>query len=107
LASSTSDIERLRQIESVTDVQLLEDDSSVINESDNQTFKRWQLSLKENSDPQSILQYCFSNNMALRSFEQKSRSLHDVFVTLVGKVEADRKEEMRAKSEVQNQENVA
>jgi ABC-2 type transport system ATP-binding protein len=45
---------------------------------------RWELELKENSDPQSILQFCFEQKIRLRSFNQTEPGLHEVFVRLVG-----------------------
>ncbi len=44
----------------------------------------WEIGLRDNSDPQSILQACFSKGIRLRSFSQTEASLHEVFVHLVG-----------------------
>jgi ABC-2 type transport system ATP-binding protein len=44
----------------------------------------WELELRENADPQTILQLCFEHKIRLRSFNQSEPSLHDVFVRLVG-----------------------
>lgn len=107
VVETNGDVARLNQIETVTSVQLIEENSSINDESNSGAFKRWELVMKENSDPQSILQYCFSNNIALRSFEQKSRTLHDVFVTLVGNAEAERKIEMQNRGTLQNKESAA
>ena len=45
---------------------------------------KWELELKENSDPQSILQFCFEQKIRLHSFNQTEPALHEVFVRLVG-----------------------
>jgi ABC-2 type transport system ATP-binding protein len=45
---------------------------------------RWELELREQADPQSILQTCFSRGIRLRSFNQSDPTLHEVFVRLVG-----------------------
>jgi ABC-2 type transport system ATP-binding protein len=45
---------------------------------------RWELELRENADPQAILQLCFDHKIRLRSFNQSEPTLHDVFVRLVG-----------------------
>ncbi|HYV28002.1 MAG TPA: ATP-binding cassette domain-containing protein [Candidatus Eisenbacteria bacterium] len=45
---------------------------------------KWELELKENFDPQSILQFCFEQKIRLRSFNQTEPGLHEVFVRLVG-----------------------
>jgi ABC-2 type transport system ATP-binding protein len=44
----------------------------------------WELELRENADPQTILQLCFEHKIRLRSFNQSEPTLHDVFVRLVG-----------------------
>jgi ABC-2 type transport system ATP-binding protein len=45
---------------------------------------QWELELRENADPQAILQLCFEQKIRLRSFNQSEPTLHDVFVRLVG-----------------------
>jgi len=45
---------------------------------------RWQLQVRENADPQAILQLCFARGIRLRGFNQTEPTLHDVFVRLVG-----------------------
>ena len=45
---------------------------------------QWELELRENSDPQVILQTCFSRRIRLKSFNQSEPTLHDVFMRLVG-----------------------
>jgi len=44
----------------------------------------WELQLRENADPQSILQFCFEQRIRLRSFNQSEPTLHEVFMHLVG-----------------------
>ncbi|MBM3835036.1 MAG: ATP-binding cassette domain-containing protein [Verrucomicrobia bacterium] len=44
----------------------------------------WEFQLRENADPQIILQACFTKGIRLRSFNQAEPSLHEVFVHLVG-----------------------
>jgi len=44
----------------------------------------WELQIRENADPQAILQLCFAEKIRLRSFNQSEPSLHEVFVRLVG-----------------------
>ncbi len=45
---------------------------------------QWELQLRENADPQSILQFCFEQRIRLHSFNQSEPTLHEVFVQLVG-----------------------
>jgi ABC-2 type transport system ATP-binding protein len=45
---------------------------------------QWEIELRENTDPQAILQLCFEHKIRLRSFNQSEPTLHDVFVRLVG-----------------------
>jgi ABC-2 type transport system ATP-binding protein len=44
----------------------------------------WDIELREQADPQSILQACFEQRIRLQSFNQSDPTLHDVFVRLVG-----------------------
>lgn len=44
----------------------------------------WELEVRENADPQAILQTCFLRRIRLRSFNQSEPTLHEVFVRLVG-----------------------
>lgn len=46
--------------------------------------RQWELYIKEQTDPQLILQCCFANNIRLSRFDFTQASLHDVFVHLVG-----------------------
>jgi len=46
--------------------------------------QQWELELRENSDPQLILQTCFGRRIRLKSFNQSEPTLHDVFLRLVG-----------------------
>jgi ABC-2 type transport system ATP-binding protein len=45
---------------------------------------QWELELREQADPQVILQACFAQRIRLRSFNQSEPTLHDVFMRLVG-----------------------
>jgi ABC-2 type transport system ATP-binding protein len=45
---------------------------------------QWELHIRENTDPQVILQTCFAHGIRLRSFNHADPSLHEVFVQLVG-----------------------
>ncbi len=51
--------------------------------------RTWEIQLKEQADPQQILQCCFDHRLSLSRFDYTQPSLHDVFVHLVG---ADAKE---------------
>jgi ABC-2 type transport system ATP-binding protein len=44
----------------------------------------WELELRENAEPQIVLQACFERGIRLQSFNQSDPSLHDVFMRLVG-----------------------
>lgn len=45
---------------------------------------RWDLEIRENADPQAILQHCFAQGIRLQSFTQSDPTLHEVFMRLVG-----------------------
>jgi ABC-2 type transport system ATP-binding protein len=44
----------------------------------------WELRLREQADPQAILQGCFERGIRLRRFDHQEPSLHEVFVEMVG-----------------------
>ena len=44
----------------------------------------WELEVRENADPQAILQTCFARGIRLHSFNQSEPTLHEVFMRLVG-----------------------
>jgi ABC-2 type transport system ATP-binding protein len=49
-----------------------------------QPCSRWELQIRENADPQTILQACFAHGIRLRSFNHADPTLHEVFMQLVG-----------------------
>ena len=44
----------------------------------------WELQIRENVDPQAILEFCFDHGIRLHSFNQSDPTLHEVFMRLVG-----------------------
>ena len=48
------------------------------------TSRRWEIQIKDSTDPQSILQCCVQAGIPLSRFDHTQPSLHDVFVHLVG-----------------------
>jgi ABC-2 type transport system ATP-binding protein len=72
---TTEDIGILRQLSGVVSVNPVPATNGVA---------RWELELRENADPQSILQRCFDERIRLQSFNQTDPTLHEVFVKLVG-----------------------
>ena len=44
----------------------------------------WELELRENAEPEAVLQVCFARGIRLRSFNQSDPTLHEVFMRLVG-----------------------
>jgi ABC-2 type transport system ATP-binding protein len=44
----------------------------------------WELELREEADPQAVLQACFAEKIRLHSFTHAEPTLHEVFVRLVG-----------------------
>lgn len=44
----------------------------------------WELELRENAEPEAVLQVCFARGIRLRSFNQSDPMLHEVFMRLVG-----------------------
>jgi ABC-2 type transport system ATP-binding protein len=48
------------------------------------SVREWELYIREQTDPQMILQHCFQNGINLSRFDFTQASLHDVFMHLVG-----------------------
>ncbi len=44
----------------------------------------WEILLSEDAEPERLLQECFSSGIALRAYDHRPPTLHDVFVHLVG-----------------------
>ena len=44
----------------------------------------WEILLSEEAEPECLLQECFSSGIALRAYDHRPPTLHDVFVHLVG-----------------------
>lgn len=74
------DISPVRDLTDVLSIRPIEKNGEVHKNGSSQ----WELELRENSDPQTILQLCFDHKIRLRSFNQTEPTLHDVFVRLVG-----------------------
>jgi len=74
------DIAPMRQLADVLSIRTVEKNG----ESQKNGCGQWELELRENADPQAILQLCFDHKIRLRSFNQSEPTLHDVFVRLVG-----------------------
>jgi ABC-2 type transport system ATP-binding protein len=55
-----------------------------IDGADHPASSHWEIELRENADPQVILQTCFSKGIRLRHFSSSDPSLHEIFVELVG-----------------------
>ena len=75
------DIAPIRELSEVLSISRLEANGAAGSE---KAPSRWELKIRENADPQSILQTCFAKGIRLHSFNQSEPTLHDVFVHLVG-----------------------
>ena len=104
LAEAQRTIPRRVRIETEDDIAPLRELSDVVSVTGNAAFTRqsengghvlppeggvpvathWELELRENADPQSILQTCFARGIRLHSFNQSDPTLHEVFMRLVG-----------------------
>jgi len=76
------DIHSVRQLDGVLSVQEQAPEDGSVRASG---IRQWELYVKEQADPQQILQHCFENGVSLSRFDFTQASLHDVFVHLVGK----------------------
>lgn len=75
-----NDISTLAQLDGVLSVREL----PVNSDERPGTTRQWELYVREQTDPQQILQYCFHNRINLSRFDFTQASLHDVFMHLVG-----------------------
>jgi ABC-2 type transport system ATP-binding protein len=78
------DIAPLRDLAEVSAVRSLPQADGQGSDQDERPCARWELELREDSDPQVILQTCFGRRIRLRSFNQTEPTLHEVFMRLVG-----------------------
>lgn len=87
LAEARKTIPRRVRIETSDDIAPLRGMSEFISVSALESGSgstKWELQIRENADPQSILQLCFERGIRLRSFNQSDPTLHEVFMQLVG-----------------------
>jgi len=75
------DIAPLRELGEVVSVLALETTSGGVASG---VPTHWELELREDADPQGILQICFARGIRLHSFNQSDPTLHEVFMRLVG-----------------------
>lgn len=85
IIETEDDISSLREHPAVALLRAVGSDNAVTDsDAADQPGGRWEIFLQEGAEAQHILQHCFAANIRLRAFEQRSPSLHDVFVHLVG-----------------------
>ncbi len=82
LAEAKRIIPRRVRIETEDDIAPLRELGDVV--SVTKSDANWELELRENADPQAILQTCFARGIRLHSFNQSDPTLHEVFMRLVG-----------------------
>ncbi len=75
------DITPLRELKEVVSIRPVDTISGGITAP---TVAHWELEVRENTDPQAILQSCFARGIRLHSFNQSDPTLHEVFMRLVG-----------------------
>ncbi|HWX22075.1 MAG TPA: ATP-binding cassette domain-containing protein [Candidatus Binatia bacterium] len=74
----------LRALEEVVDARLVPLAGADGHPNGHDGHTQWELELRENADPQHILQTCFAQRIRLDSFNQSEPTLHEVFMRLVG-----------------------
>jgi ABC-2 type transport system ATP-binding protein len=75
---SADDVSPLRQLGEVVSLR------SMPPAGGNNGSNDWELELRENADPQLILQTCFQRGIRLECFNQTDPSLHEIFMRMVG-----------------------
>ncbi len=78
------DIGPLRDLAEVSTVRALPANGQARAQAGPPASTCWEVELRENSDPQVILQTCFGRRIRLKSFNQSQPTLHEVFIHLVG-----------------------
>jgi ABC-2 type transport system ATP-binding protein len=82
LAEARRTIPRRVRIETEDDIAPLRELREVVSITKSDAL--WEIEMRENADPQAILQTCFARGIRLRSFNQSDPTLHEVFMRLVG-----------------------
>src|SRR5205085_10547081 len=77
---SEDDIAPVRELTDVLSMRALEKANGEVHQNGSH---QWELELRENADPQSILQLCFDRKIRLRRFNQFEPNMHVVFVRLL------------------------
>jgi ABC-2 type transport system ATP-binding protein len=78
---TSNDIAPLRALAEVVSLQPM---APANGDTSSDRTAHWELEIRENADPQSVLQACFERGIRLHSFNQSDPTLHEVFVRLVG-----------------------
>lgn len=73
IATTTADLSGLPGVTSATSAP-----------ADDAGWREWELTLAPGTDPGAVLEHCSSQGIALRRWDHRQASLHDVFVQLVG-----------------------
>ncbi len=82
LAEAKRIIPRRVRIETEDDIAPLRELGDVVSVTKSDAL--WELEMREDADPQAILQTCFARGIRLHSFNQSDPTLHEVFMRLVG-----------------------
>jgi ABC-2 type transport system ATP-binding protein len=82
--ATAEDVTRLRELPGVVSLKPVPEPVAVPSGTPHGDLRRWDLEIRESTDPQGILQTCFAQGIRLASFELAESTLHDVFVHLVG-----------------------
>jgi ABC-2 type transport system ATP-binding protein len=75
-----SDLGNMGQLEGVLSIREMSTDA----DGRRNDLRQWELYVREQTDPQLILQHCFQHGISLSRFDFTQASLHDVFMHLVG-----------------------
>jgi len=74
------DISAMSHLDGVLSVQEMQPED----EEHDRDSRQWEIYIRDQADPQTILKHCFQNNIHLSRFDFNQASLHDVFMHLVG-----------------------
>ncbi len=79
---TTDPVEPLRVLEFVEGIAQVDNDDQ--ENGQNGHAHRYEITLRQGTDPQWVLKACFERGITLRQFDQSDPSLHEIFVAMVG-----------------------
>ncbi|MCH8333301.1 ATP-binding cassette domain-containing protein [Candidatus Sumerlaeota bacterium] len=82
---SDDDVSVLASMDEVAGIHAIDEEGGAVDSAEaSNGHAFWELHMRDDADPQSILQACYERGIRLRRFDHTDPTLHEVFVNLVG-----------------------